>query len=56
MGGRILIIAFVQLLITLEHKGIFTSNKDYLTASSQTIHLIPKLTNLTDEIKVEITL
>jgi len=28
---------------------IFTSNKDYLTPCSQTIHLIPSLTNLVDQ-------
>ena len=38
-----MIIAFVKLLITLEHDDIFTSNKDYLTPHSQTIHLIPNL-------------
>ena len=44
-----MIIAFVKLLITLEHDDIFTSNKDYLTPSSQTIHLIPSLNNLVDQ-------
>jgi len=41
-----MIIAFVKLLITLEQIDIFISNRDYLTPSSQTIHLIPSLTNL----------
>ena len=51
VSGRkiFLIIAFVKLLITLEHNDIFTSNKDYLTLYSQTIHLLPRLTNLVDQ-------
>ena len=44
-----MIIAFVKLLITLEHNDTFTSNKVYLTPSIQTIHLIPSLTNLVDQ-------
>jgi len=44
-----MIIAFVKLLITLEIYDIFTLNKDYLTPSSRTIHLIPSLTNLVDQ-------
>jgi len=44
-----MIIAFLKLLITLEQNDIFTSNKDYLTPCSQTIYLIPSLTNLVDQ-------
>jgi len=44
-----MIIAFVKLFITLEHNDIFTSIKNYVTPSSQTIHLIPSLTNLVDQ-------
>jgi len=44
-----MIIAFVKLLTTLEHNDIFPLNKDYLTSYSQTIHLIPSLTNLVDQ-------
>jgi len=40
--------SFVKLLRTLEYNDIFTLNKDYLTPSSQTTHLIPSLTNLVD--------
>jgi len=44
-----MIVAFVKLLITLEHNDIFTSKKDYPTPSGQNIHLIPILTNLVDQ-------
>ena len=44
-----MIITFLKLVITLEHSDIFTSNKDYLTLYSQTIHLIPSLTNFVDQ-------
>jgi len=49
-----MIIAFEKLLITLEHNDIFTSNKDYLTPSSQIIHLTPSMSNLVDKTEVEI--
>ena len=44
-----MIIAFVKMFITLQHNDIITSNKDYLIPHSQTIHMIPSLTNLVDQ-------
>jgi len=49
VGGNFMIIVFVKLLITLKYNDIFTSNKDYLIPYSQTIYLIPSLTNLVDQ-------